>query len=307
MLLTEDTTEMADETMRQISKEVDKVSDSAANMIDWVKDQIPHIVTYVIMIALALLFFFVGKKLIKFLVKLLRRSFTRTNMDEGVQRFLLSIINIALHIILVIIIAGFLGLETTSLAALIGSAGLAIGLSLQGSLSNFAGGVLILILKPFIIGDYIVAEGTEGIVNHIDIFYTRLLTADNKLVVIPNGKLSNAVITNVTNEPVRRVDLTVGIEYAQDFDRVKRIMSEIAQKDEMVLRDKPVEIYIDSFASSSVTIGFRVWTEKDNYWTVKWNMQETIKKEFDKNNIAIPFDQLDVNVHSDIVNINNLN
>lgn len=307
MFLTENNPEMVDETARQISKEVDKVSNNAVNMIEWVKGQIPNIVTYVLMIILALIIFFIGKKIIRFLIRLLRKSFTKTNMDEGVGKFLLSIINIVMHIILVIIIAGFLGIETTSLAALIGSAGLAVGLSLQGSLANFAGGVLILMLRPFVIGDYIVTEGTEGVVNHIDIFYTRLLTVDNKLVVIPNGKLSNAVITNVTNEPVRRVDLTVGIEYGQDFDKVKRVLSDIAKNDERVLSDRPVDIYIDSFASSSVTIGFRVWTEKDNYWPVKWDMQESIKKEFDKNNIAIPFDQLDVNVHTDIIHVNELN
>ena len=301
MFLTENNPEIVDETAKQISEEVDKVSNNAINMVSWLKVQVPNIVTYVLMIILALVIFFVGKKIIKFLIKLLRKSFTKTNMDEGVSRFLLSMINIVLHIILVVIIAGFLGLETTSLAALVGSAGLAVGLSLQGSLANFAGGVLILMLKPFAIGDYIVAEGTEGVVNHIDIFYTRLLTVDNKLAVIPNGKLSNAVITNVTSEPLRRVDITVGIEYSQDVDRVKAILSDIATNDELVLKDHPVDIYIDSFASSSVTIGFRVWTEKDNYWQVKWNMQESIKKEFDKNNIAIPFDQLDVNVHSDIL------
>ena len=184
MFLTENNPEIVDETAKQISEEVDKVSNNAINMVSWLKGQVPNIVTYVLMIILALVIFFVGKKIIKFLIKLLRKSFTKTNMDEGVSRFLLSMINIVLHIILVVIIAGFLGLETTSLAALVGSAGLAVGLSLQGSLANFAGGVLILMLKPFAIGDYIVAEGTEGVVNHIDIFYTRLLTVDNKLAVI---------------------------------------------------------------------------------------------------------------------------
>ena len=242
MFLTENNPEIVDETAKQISEEVDKVSNNAINMVSWLKGQVPNIVTYVLMIILALVIFFVGKKIIKFLIKLLRKSFTKTNMDEGVSRFLLSMINIVLHIILVVIIAGFLGLETTSLAALVGSAGLAVGLSLQGSLANFAGGVLILMLKPFAIGDYIVAEGTEGVVNHIDIFYTRLLTVDNKLAVIPNGKLSNAVITNVTSEPLRRVDITVGIEYSQDVDRVKAILSDIATNDELVLKDHPVDI-----------------------------------------------------------------
>lgn len=296
--LTEEMPEAIDETAEQISKEVDKVSNDVINWLDYVKSHIPGVITYILMIIVALIIFFIGKKLIKLLIKLIKKSFARTNLDEGVSRFLASVINIILHIILIIIIAGFLGLETTSLAALVGSAGLAIGLSLQGSLANFAGGVLILILKPFVLGDYIIAEGSEGTVTHIDIFYTRILTIDNRLVVIPNGKLSNAVITNVTNEPVRRVDLSIGIQYEEDIDKVKEVLNKIALADDMVLHDRGVDIYVDSFGASAVMIGFRVWTNQENYWQVKWNMQEKIKKEFDSCGISIPFDQLDVNIHN---------
>lgn len=297
--LTEEMPEAIDETAEQISKEVDKVSNDVMNWLDYVKSHIPGVITYILMIIVALIIFFIGKKLIRLLIKLIKKSFARTNLDEGVSRFLASVINIILHIILIIIIAGFLGLETTSLAALVGSAGLAIGLSLQGSLANFAGGVLILILKPFVLGDYIIAEGSEGTVTHIDIFYTRILTIDNRLVVIPNGKLSNAVITNVTNEPVRRVDLSIGIQYEEDIDKVKEVLNKIAIADDMVLHDRGVDIYVDSFGASAVMIGFRVWTNQENYWQVKWNMQEKIKKEFDSCGISIPFDQLDVNIHND--------
>ncbi len=297
--LSEDMPEAIDETAEQISKEVDKVSNDVINWLDYVKSHIPGAITYILMVIVALIIFFVGKKIIKLLIKLIKKSFARTNLDEGVNRFLVSVINIMLHIILVIIIAGFLGLETTSLAALVGSAGLAIGLSLQGSLANFAGGVLILILKPFVLGDYIAAEGAEGTVTHIDIFYTRLLTIDNRLVVIPNGKLSNAVITNVTNEPVRRVELNIGIEYKEDIDKVKDILNKLAKDDDMVLYDRGVDIYVDSFGASAVMIGFRVWTKQEDYWQVKWNMQENIKKEFDRCGISIPFDQLDINIRND--------
>ena len=297
--LSEDMPEAIDETAEQISKEVDKVSNDVINWLDYVKSHIPGAITYILMVIVALIIFFVGKKIIKLLIKLIKKSFARTNLDEGVNRFLVSVINIMLHIILVIIIAGFLGLETTSLAALVGSAGLAIGLSLQGSLANFAGGVLILILKPFVLGDYIAAEGAEGTVTHIDIFYTRLLTIDNRLVVIPNGKLSNAVITNVTNEPVRRVELSIGIEYKEDIDKVKDILNKLAKDDDMVLYDRGVDIYVDSFGASAVMIGFRVWTKQEDYWQVKWNMQENIKKEFDRCGISIPFDQLDINIRND--------
>ena len=280
----------------QITNEVQEVSGKFDALFDWLQGQIPNLVGYVFNIILAIVIFAIGKKLIGFVAKLLTKTFNRSNMDEGVSRFLLSIIKIALYVLLIVIIAGILGIETTSLAAVIGSAGLAIGLSLQGSLSNFAGGVLILVLKPFVLGDYIVTEGVEGTVTHIDIFYTRLNTPDNKLIVIPNGRLSNDVITNATKQEIRRVDITVGIEYSEDYEKVKKILEEIANKEELVLKDQPVTIYVDSFSSSSVDIGFRVWANTSDYWQVKWNMLETIKREFDANGISIPFDQLDVNV-----------
>lgn len=296
--LSEEMPEAIDETAEQISKEVDKVSNNVAYWLNYAKSRIPGVITYILMVIVALVIFFIGKKIIKLLIKIIKKSFNRTNLDEGVSRFLASVINIILHILLIILIAGFLGLETTSLAALVGSAGLAIGLSLQGSLANFAGGVLILILKPFTLNDYIVAEGVEGTVTHIDIFYTRILTVDNKLVVIPNGKLSNAVITNVTNEPVRMIEFSIGIRYEEDIDRVRDILKKLADDNSMVLNDRKADIFVDSFGASAVMIGFRIWVEKENYWRVKWDMQENIKKEFDKCGISIPFDQLDVNIHS---------
>lgn len=297
--LSEEMPEAVEETAEQISKEVDKVSNDVINWLDYVKSHIPGVVTYILMIIVALIIFFIGRKIIKLLLKIIKKSFERTNLDEGVSRFLVSVINILLYIVLIIIIAGFLGIETTSLAALVGSAGLAIGLSLQGSLSNFAGGVLILILKPFTLNDYIVTEGVEGTVTHIDIFYTRIHTFDNKLVVIPNGKLSNAVITNVTNEPVRLIDLDISIQYKEDIDKVKELLYRIVSGDEMIIADKGVSIFVDSFESSAVIIGLRVWVNTEDYWQVKWKLQETIKKEFDSNGIVIPFDQLDVNIHNE--------
>ena len=200
------------EATEQLTNEVEKVSGKFDALFDWVQGQMPNMIGYIFNIILALVIFAIGKKLIGLVAKLLTKTFNRSNMDEGVCRFLLSIIRILLYVLLIVTIAGLLGIETTSLAAIIGSAGLAVGLSLQGSLSNFAGGVLILMLKPFVIGDYIVTEGVEGTVTHIDIFYTRLNTPDNKLIVIPNGRLSNDVITNATKEEIRRVDITVGIE-----------------------------------------------------------------------------------------------
>ena len=278
--ISEDVSEAMSETVGQLEKEFDNVTSMPEKVKDWVLDQIPGVVHGAMMIAAALILFFIGRKVIKWITKLVDKSLKKSKLEEGVIKFLHSCISIVLNIVLIVLLAGFLGLETTSLAALIGSAGLAIGLSLQGSLSNFAGGVLILIVKPFVIGDYIVSGAEEGTVIHIDIFYTRLLTVDNRLVVIPNGSLSNAVITNVTNETIRRVDFKVGIEYGEDIDKVKGILADIATANEKVLKDKPVDIYVDALDASSVNR----------------EILENIKKEFDKNNVSIPFNQLDVNI-----------
>lgn len=280
----------------QLTEEIEDIDKKVFSLVDWIVSHIPNMLSGILLAIVAIIIFAIGRKLINLLVKLLDKSFRKSSMDLGVIKFLNSFIRISLNIVLIVIIAGFVGLETTSLATIIGSAGLAIGLSLQGSLSNFAGGVLVLILKPFTIGDYIISGSNEGVVKGIDIFYTRLLTADNKLVVIPNGALSNSPITNVTNQDIRRVDIVVGVDYSEDIRKVKNLLSDIANNYELIEKDKGVDIFIDELASSSVNIGFRVWAKTENYWKVKWDMNENIKYEFDKAGISIPFDQLDVSI-----------
>lgn len=280
----------------QLTEEIEDIDKKVFSLVDWIVSHIPNMLSGILLAIVAIIIFAIGRKLINLLVKILDKSFRKSSMDLGVIKFLNSFIRISLNIVLIVIIAGFVGLETTSLATIIGSAGLAIGLSLQGSLSNFAGGVLVLILKPFTIGDYIISGSNEGVVKGIDIFYTRLLTADNKLVVIPNGALSNSPITNVTNQDIRRVDIVVGVDYSEDIRRVKNLLSDIANNYELIEKDKGVDIFVDELASSSVNIGFRVWAKTENYWKVKWDMNENIKYEFDKAGISIPFDQLDVSI-----------
>ncbi len=280
----------------QLTEEIEDIDKKVFSLVDWIVSHIPNMLSGILLAIVAIIIFAIGRKLINLLVKLLDKSFRKSSMDLGVIKFLNSFIRISLNIVLIVVIAGFVGLETTSLATIIGSAGLAIGLSLQGSLSNFAGGVLVLILKPFTIGDYIISGSNEGVVKGIDIFYTRLLTADNKLVVIPNGALSNSPITNVTNQDIRRVDIVVGVDYSEDIRKVKNLLSDIANNYELIEKDKGVEIFVDELASSSVNIGFRVWAKTENYWKVKWDMNENIKYEFDKAGISIPFDQLDVSI-----------
>ncbi len=280
----------------QLTEEIEDIDKKVFSLVDWIVSHIPNMLSGIFLAIVAIIIFAIGRKLINLLVKLLDKSFRKSSMDLGVIKFLNSFIRISLNIVLIVVIAGFVGLETTSLATIIGSAGLAIGLSLQGSLSNFAGGVLVLILKPFTIGDYIISGSNEGVVKGIDIFYTRLLTADNKLVVIPNGALSNSPITNVTNQDIRRVDIVIGVDYSEDIGKVKNLLSDIANNYELIEKDKGVDIFVDELASSSVNIGFRVWAKTENYWKVKWDMNENIKYEFDKAGISIPFDQLDVSI-----------
>lgn len=272
------------------------ISDKASKAVSWLESQIPVLIRGALMVILALVIFFVGRKLISVLVKVIGKSLTRSKIDDSVQKFICSVIKIILLVILIVSIAGYLGFETTSLAAVIGSAGLAIGLSLQGSLANFAGGVLLLILKPFAVGDYISSNGDEGVVKSIDLFYTKITTVDNRVVVIPNGTLSNSVITNVTGNPDRRIDLTVNVEYGQDIDKVREVLQRIAASNEMSDKNHPVEVYVDSFESGGVKVGYRVWTAKENYWALRFKLLESIRKEFEKEGITIPFDQIDVHI-----------
>jgi len=249
-------------------------------------------------VLVALVILFIGRKVIKLLDKLVKKIFDKIEIDLGVEKFLMSLINLALYAILIIMIAKQVGFDTASLITVIGSAGLAVGLALQGSLSNFAGGVLILVLKPFRVGDYIVDGGTglEGTVEDIDIFYTKLATPDNKSICIPNGSLSNSGITNVSAKGERRLDFTVGIGYTADIKLAKQLITDIIAKRENVLKNKDVTVFVGNLGESSVDIGFRCWVNGADYWTEKWEILEEVKLTFDANGIEIPFNQLDVHM-----------
>lgn len=251
-----------------------------------------------ISILVALVIFFVGKIIIKYALKLIDKIFTRANMEVSVKRFLISLIRALLYFMLVIIICRQVGIDTASFIAVLGTAGVAVGLALQGSLSNFAGGVLILLLKPFKVGDYIVDNGSgkEGVVERIDLFYTVLITVDNKKITIPNGGLSNSAITNASAFDTRRVDFAIGISYGSDIDLAKKTLEEIANANPCVLKDKEIFTFIQSLDASQITVGMRVWTKSSDYWTVYFGINETIKKVFDEKGIEIPFNQLDVHV-----------
>lgn len=248
------------------------------------------------MVLLALICLVIGLRLVKWIMKVVRKSFGKSKLDPTVASFLGSIISILLYILVFITVISIMGIQVTSFVTLLGTAGVAIGLAVQGSLSNFAGGVLILILKPFVIGDYIKEDthGNEGTVISIDIFYTRIRTFDGKVVVIPNGTLSNTSLTNLTKQEKRRIDLVVPVEYDADLRNVKKVLQDVVTSEPMVLQEEPIDIALDEFGDSALTVLVHVWVPTDTYWKTKWNLMEHIKLAFDAEKICIPFNQLDV-------------
>lgn len=298
-LLTETETEAATENVLMTAGEVAGDINKKANaFVEYLKTHIDTFIAFGFRILFAILMIIVGKIIIKFLLKICDRFFDRAGTEISVRKFLNSFIKAILYIVLILVVCAQVGIETTSFIAVIGSAGLALGLSLQGSLSNFAGGILILLLKPFVVGDYIIdgGSGKEGKVSRIDLFYTHLITPDNKMVVIPNGTLANSNLTNLTTFDKRRVDILVGISYSSDIKKAKELLEEIADKCRYVLKEEKVEVFVNSLDSSQVTLGIRVWTKTTDYWDALFQLNETIKYTFDENDIEIPFDQLEVHV-----------
>lgn len=262
----------------------------------YIQEKIPKALDLCLHLAIALLLYYLGTKIIKLVLKFTKKSFLKSNMEEGVSNFLFSIIKIALYFVLILTICQFLGLATSSVIALLGSAGLAVGLALQGSLANFAGGVLILIAKPFVVGDYIIVGDQEGKVISIDIIYTKMQMVDNKIVIMPNGALADSNIINVTDQNKRRIDIEVAVDYSEDIKRVRDILKEIIERQNQILLDESVDVVVGALNTSSVDMLIHVWVKKEDYWTVRWEMLEEIKERFDEEGIVIPFNQLDVNV-----------
>jgi len=244
----------------------------------------------------ALAVWFIGNYIIKWMMKVVERVLKRSHSDETLSKFVKSFARMLLKIILVITVITILGIPTTSFVAILGAAGLAIGLALQGSLSNFAGGVLILIFRPFNVGDYIEAAGYSGTVQAIQILYTILLTVDNKTIVIPNGTLSNNSLVNYSAEELRRVDFKFGVSYDSDIGKVKEVIMNICNGHELILKDPAPFARLVEHGESSINFAVRVWVEKEDYWTVFFDMQEQVKEAFDSNEIEIPYPHMDVNM-----------
>lgn len=288
--------QVAESVTETVSENVADVQKQTNIFINYITNHIPDMISFAINVLIAVVIFFIGRKIISIIRKIIKRSLTKANADVGVIQFLDSVIKGILYFILIVIIVGRFGVQASSLMAIVGSAGLAVGLALQGSLANFAGGVLILLLKPFKVGDYIIAS-EEGTVEQIQIFYTKLVTADNKLVYLPNGALANSNITNVTAEEMRRVDLGVGIAYSADLKLAKQLLTQISEEYPKRVQDKDVMVFVNELGASEVNLGVRIWVKTEDYWEAKWALTEKIKLVFDENGIEIPFNQLDVHIN----------
>lgn len=270
-------------------------------LLDTIKGWLPGITALGIRLLIAVLIFLIGRKIIKLFQKMVDRSLKRSAMEVSVLKFLHSLISFSLNAFLFFIILGQIGFNSASIVAILGSAGLALGLALQGSLANFAGSILILMMKPFKVGDYIVTQQCEGTVAMIGLVYTTLMTVDNRAVTIPNGTLSNTTVTNVTAMDKRRLDLKVGIGYSSDLKKAKAVLEGIYQAYPLIKKDEAILVYVDELASSTVMLGARGWTAADDYWTARWDILEQIKLQFDEAGIEIPFNQMDVHLKKENV------
>ncbi len=267
-------------------------------LMKWFQSILPDLISFAFSVVLALVVYFIGSRLIKLLVKLVNRSMERHNFDEGVKTFLSSLVKYIAYIMLVVIILGLFGITATSISAAVAAMGVTIGLALQGALSNFAGGVLILVMHPFKIGDYII-EGSgknEGTVVHINIIYTTLKTLDGRLIQIPNGSLAGTSLTNCSSIEKRMFNETVGISYDADVKKAKKLLLDIAEDIPSVISEDGIQVFVSELADSSVKVGLRFWVPVADYWPVKWATLERIKEVFDEEGVEICYNQLDIHL-----------
>ena len=293
---------MTDTTIADTTQEVTDATQEAVKQVNqltqYVQDSIPGLITFGLKVLAALVAFFIGRLVIRWIRKIVRRSFERSGADKGVEQFVDSLLKYGLYALLVFSLISSPGFDTTSVAAVLASGGVAIGLALQGSLSNFAGGVLILLLKPFVVGDYIIEDtnGKEGTVKEIQIFYTKLSTIDNKTIVIPNGMLTNNSITNATAKDERQLDLRVGISYDADIRQAKSVIENLLIKDECIIKNEQINVFVHELADNAVVLGIRAWVKNEEYWETRWRLLEEIKLLLDENGIEIPYPQMTVHM-----------
>lgn len=264
-----------------------------------INQYLPIAIEYGTKLLVLLIGAYVGMSLIKKGVSLAKKVLRKQKIDKTLTRFLLSIIEIVLKVLLVLSLVQYIGIPTTSFVAILASAGLAIGMALSGTLQNFAGGAMLLALRPFKVGDYVQLSGYEGTVEEIQIFSTILLTIDNKRIIIPNAQCSNASMTNYSAMSTRRIDLTIGIGYEDDIDQTKTVLQEIVENTPRIIDKDKTTIAVSGLGDNAVELAFRVWTKTENYWDVYFEINENIKKEFDKAGISFPFPQRDVHIYNE--------
>lgn len=285
-------------SVEEIQSNVDKLNEDVSKLTKFLDNALEKLIDFGFSIIVAIIIFLIGKIIIKLVRKFIKNIFTKSKVDEGVIKFIDSIVNVAGYIIVLIIICAEIGIQTTSFVTLLGTAGLSVGLALQGSLSNFAGGILILVSKPFKIGDYVMIDGEEGTVIKIDIVYTTLVKYDNRIIKCPNGEVSNKTIVNYTNMDGRRVDVKFSIHYDSDISKAKEIVINIILNCPYTLKEKKNNVVVTKLDESSVNLETRAWVRPDDYWDAFFYLNEAIKSELEKNNIVIPYNQLEVHVKS---------
>jgi small conductance mechanosensitive channel len=256
-----------------------------------------HAIDFALALVTALVIFYVGRIVVKLVTRAIRKVMNAQEVDPTLVTFISNLVNMVLMVIVAIAAIGALGVQTTSFIAILGAAGLAVGLALQGSLSNFASGVLIIIFRPYKVGDWVEAAGVSGAVQEVQILTTVLKTGDNKQVIVPNSQIMGSVITNYSANDTRRVDMVVGVSYSDDLDKVRSVISELISADDRILADPAPTIAVSELADSSVNFVVRPWVKTSDYWGVMFDMTEAIKKRFDQEGISIPFPQQDVYVH----------
>ena len=267
--------------------------------IDYLSGHLPGFAELIVKIVICALIYVIGKKLIAKLVRVVRAMLDKSHVSPGAATFVVSMLKIILYLTLILGIAMQFGLKESSVAALVASGGVAIGLALQGGLSNLAGGFLILLFQPFQIGDYILTQGQEGTVQKIEILYTTLHTIDNRKVIVPNGNLANNVIVNVTAADRRKLEITVGISYEDSIQTAKAVLQRLLTEHPLVLHDQEAQVFVAELGESSVVLGVRCWVKTDQYFPVLWQLNEQIKEAFDEAGIHIPYPQMDVHMNAD--------
>ena len=248
-------------------------------------------------LVIALAIFYFGKMVISLVVRGIRKVMQRQEVDKTLETFVCNLVRMVLLVIVIIAAIGQLGIQTTSFIAIFGAAGLAVGLALQGSLSNFAAGVLIVLFRPYRVGDFIEAAGISGVVEQVQILTTVLKTGDNKQIIVPNGQIMDSIITNYSANDKRRVDMVVGVSYDDDLDKVRSTIQELIAAEERVLEEPACTIAVSALADSSVNFVVRPWVKTADYWGVMFDLTEAIKKRFDKEGISFPFPQQDVHLY----------